>query len=114
MAPENMTGEGVVVFQPARRMIFDFRFEPEQGQILSGLSITAPTDEGYAVPKSILIQTSNTAVGESFKTVLRRQISPDGQFDSGTLAGRFVRRIRIIVLDTWSEAPVAIEQVNAR
>lgn len=112
-APENMLGDGLFVFEQARQMVFDFRFEPDTVRPLSRLKVIAPTDGRYALPKTILIQVSSEAEGERFRALLRRQAGPDGVFDTGEIAPRFVRRIRLIVLDTWSAGLVAIERVVA-
>jgi hypothetical protein len=113
LAPENMLGEGLFVFEPARRMVFDFRFVPDIPKPLSRLQVIAPAHAGYALPKTVLVQVSNEAEGGNFRTLLRTQAGPDGVLDSGKLAPRFVRRIRLIILDTWSEGPVGIELVVA-
>lgn len=110
-APENMLGDGLFVFAPTQRMILDFRFDPDTSTALSRLRLTSPNDGRYAVPKNVLIQVSIDSQGGSFRTYQRRQVGPDGILDTGDLAPRFVRRLRIIVLDTWGDGPVAIDRV---
>ena len=95
-------------------MIFDFRFEPDESHVFKRLGLRAPPQDGYSVPKNIIIQTSNDGSGERFSTLLRREVGPDGSFDTGDIASRYVRRIRLIVLDTWSVGAVAIDQVYAQ
>ncbi len=113
-APENMVGNGIFVFEPARRMVFDFRFEPDESHVFKRLGLRAAPQDGYAVPKNIIIQTSNDGSGETFSTLMRREVAPDGSFDTGDIASRYVRRLRLIVLDTWSVGNTAIDQVYAQ
>ncbi|MBE9636313.1 hypothetical protein [Salipiger mangrovisoli] len=113
LAPENMLGDGMFVFEPARRMIFDFRFEPDEAKPLKRLRLTAPAGGSYAVPKNVLIQASIDVEGAGFSTLFRTQFSPDGVLDTGDVAPRFVRRLRVIVLDTWADGQVAIDRVSA-
>ena len=110
-APENMLTDGVFVFEPARHVAFDFRFEPDERRPVSRLRMQAPGDGTYAVPKNILIQASVEAGGAGFRTIARRQVGPDGAFDTGQIAPRLAKRLRIIVLDAWSDGPIAIERV---
>ncbi|QPM90832.1 hypothetical protein PSAL_020740 [Pseudooceanicola algae] len=112
-APENMLSDGLFVFAPSQRMIFDFRFEPDEAHPLSRLRITSPSDGDYAVPKNVLVQVAIDAEGSSFRTYQRRQVGPDGVLDTGNIAQRFVRRLRVIVLDAWGDGLIAIDNVSA-
>ena len=113
LAPENMLGDGLFVFEPTPHMVFDFRFESDEAQPMSRLRIVSPSDDGYALPKNILVQVSAEAQGGGFRTLMRGQASLDGALDTGDIAPRFVRRIRIVIIDAWSDGAVAIDRVVA-
>lgn len=112
-APENMLGDGMFVFDPTTSAVLDFRFEPEGTRPIGRVRITSPTDQGYALPKSILVQIAPNADSGRYLPLYRGQMGPDGLFDTGPMSARNAQRLRLIVLDAWSDGPIAIDTVRA-
>lgn len=112
-APENMLVEGEFVFAPSRHTRFDFRFEPEGIRSVSRLRIVSPKDGEYAIPKTILVQTAVDQAGQRFRSWMRGEMGPDGIFDTGQMADRNARRVRVQILDFWRAGPAAIARVRA-
>lgn len=113
LAAENMLGESLFVFMPAKRMVFEFKFETDTNPSISRFRIVSPKDPRYAMPKNVLIEVSTDETGENFKPYLRYTLGPDGVLDTGSFAKRYVRRFRVIVLDAWNDGPIAIDRVSA-
>ncbi len=112
-APENMLGGGQFVFSPRPDMVFDLRFEPDKIRPLSRLQIISPAGSGHALPKNLILQVSHRDSEGGFVTVSRKQMGSDGIFDTGPMAPRNVRRIRVIVLDAWSTGTIVIDRISA-
>jgi len=113
-APENMTGDGLFVFQPQRRMEFVFRVAGEDIAAISRLRIMSPEGPDYSLPKTLLIQTSIKPDESGYRLWKRGQMPPDGLFDTGERAPRNTRWIKITILATWADGPVAIKAVTAQ
>lgn len=112
-APENLLEDGLFVFDQTRTMRMSFSMADNGVSTIRQLQLISPASDEYATPKTILVQYSVDSEGLSFREWMRGQMAPDGVFDSGMLAPRNMRRIAITILDTWSDGPVAIDQVVA-
>ncbi|WP_372022180.1 hypothetical protein [Tistrella mobilis] len=109
--PENLTGNGVFVYEgvPGARIVFGIA----TGNVAAvhRVRMTAPTDADYALPRTIIVQYSLDDEGQQFREWTRGQMAPDGLFDTGRMAPRNIRWIAFTILDAWSPGPVVIDEV---
>ncbi len=112
-APENLLGPGSYVFDLSGRVTIEFQFLDEQVSVVSRVVVTAPTEGGYSLPREILIEISPFASGDRYFSLGRFQVGFDGILDTGRVASRNARWLRLTVLNAWSEGPLAIDAVQA-
>lgn len=112
-APENLLEDGMFVFDRSAIMRVTFRAAGGGVATLRRLRVVSPTDTGHALPKTILVQYSLDASGQSFREWTRGEMAPDGIFDTGVMAPRNMRRVAITILDSWADGPVALDSVIA-
>ena len=108
----NLLGDGLYVFRPTGPVEIVLRLDGKAAAALRRLRLTAPA-EGYAVPKDIVVQLDAGADGTRFRHWTQGQMRPDGVFDTGRLAGRNARWIKIVVRNAWGEGDVALDEVTA-
>ncbi|MFG6661480.1 hypothetical protein [Sulfitobacter sp. 915] len=111
-AAENLLTDGSYVFEPVRNTEIIFRVEGDAAATLSHIRITSPNDGAHTMPKDILVMTDASMDGERFRTWVRGQMAPDGQFDSGRTAPRNARWIKVLILNTRAVGSVAVEQIS--
>lgn len=107
---ENMLGEGLFVARPAGPLVITLRLDGEDAFAVRRIQMTSPA-EGHAVPRNVAIHLDAGAEGRRFRIWTQVQMRPDGTLDTGPLAARNARWVRLVVRDAWSEGPVAIDRV---
>ncbi len=112
-APENLLGAGSYVFDLSDRVTIEFEFPGEQASAVSRVVVTAPAEGGYSLPREIFIEMSPFASGGRYFALGRFQVGFDGVLDTGRVASRNARRLRLTILNAWSEGPLAIDAVQA-
>jgi hypothetical protein len=111
--PDNILGEGIFVTTPNGPVELTFRTEGSQVTSISRLRMTAPADGQYAIPKTVIVYLDAGEKGERFRFWTQGEMRPDGIFDTGPLAGRSARWIRIVISSAWSDGDIAIDAVTA-
>ncbi|MBK0328407.1 hypothetical protein I5535_14045 [Rhodobacteraceae bacterium F11138] len=112
-APENLLGPGPYVFKLSGRTMIEFEIPGESASPVSRVRATTPTEGGFSVPREIFIEVSPFVNGGRFFALGRFQMGFDGILDTGRIAPRNARRLRLTVLNAWSEGPLAIDEVQA-
>lgn len=110
-APENLVLDGQFVFAPKTHMSFTVGFEiitPVSRLVIRATPIATQTS-----PKSLIIQWSTDDDGHRFREWIRAEMGPDGVFDTGPLAPRNLRLLKVIVLDSWGSGDVVIDSITA-
>lgn len=110
-APENMVEEGRFIFGTQRVMRFVFGFD--EPTAVSRIVMQSTTTENQTKPKDVILRWSVDSKREHFRELQRGEMGPDGVFDSGQMAGRNIRYLEIIALNTWGDGDVVIDQVTA-
>lgn len=110
-APENMTGPGQFVFAQQARMQVAVGFDAITPT--SRLVIRSNPGPGQTSPKTVLLTWSLEGEGAGFRSWLRGEMAADGVFDTGKVAQRNLRRLQVIVLDTWGSGDVVIDEITA-
>lgn len=108
---DNVLGNGIYVFEPVRGAEIVLRIEADTPISLHGIRIEAPPEAGYAVPRDILIMTDAGATGDAFGVWIRARIPADGVYDSGPVAGRNARWIKIVFGSAHAPGPVTIGRI---
>lgn len=108
--PENLLGEGLFIVRPTGVLEVTLRLDTDKPKGLSRLRLTADA-AAYAAPKDIIIQTDVSAGGSSFRFWTQGQMTPDGKFDTGPLAARNIRWVRILIRNAWRAGDLGLEQV---
>jgi len=111
-AAENLLTEGVYLFEPLQTSEILFRVDGNKATSLSRFRMTAPKEGPHAQPKDFLVMIDNSAGGTRFRSWIRGQMAPDGQFDSGPMAPRSARWIKIFILNGRAAGPIGIESVS--
>lgn len=109
--PENLLGEGLFVAKPNGRVELTFRVDSASAEGVSRIRLSAPTNDSYAVPKSIAIYLDAGEAGDRYRFWTQGQMGPNGVFDTGPLAARNTRWVRIIILSAWDEGNIALEEL---
>ncbi|MBI6630810.1 hypothetical protein [Pontibaca salina] len=112
-APENLLGAGPYVFDLSGRVTIEFDIPGEGVSVISRVLITAPSGGDYSLPHEIFVEVSPFPGGGRYFALGRFQMGFDGVLDTGRVASRNARRLRLTVLNAWSDGPVAIEEVRA-
>lgn len=107
---ENLLGDGLFVFRPDLPPQIDIRLDGADPVGLGRLRLSAAS-EGYSVPRDIVIQTDASEDGTRFRFWTQGQMTPDGVFDTGRLAPRNTRWVRILIRNSWSAGEVALDSV---
>lgn len=110
-APENMLRDGIYVFDLAGSARAAFRIEDGRDR-MSRVVVTTPLSDAHILPRTILIEVSAEAEGDRWSFVGRYEMGPDGLLDTGPIAERRARRIRLTVVGAWGTGPVAIGRVS--
>ncbi|MBJ3763353.1 hypothetical protein ILP92_11410 [Maribius pontilimi] len=110
-SPENLTGQGLYVTRPDAQVEITLRLEGKSPVGVGRLRITAPGGD-YAVPRDIAIFLDPSTTGDRFRFWTQGRMTPDGQFDTGRLAPRNARLVRILLRDAWSAGDIALDRVS--
>nr|WP_309503809.1 hypothetical protein [uncultured Roseovarius sp.] len=110
-APENLVTDGQFIFAPQHRMSFTITLD--EITPVSRLMIRASPTATQTSPKSLIVQWSVDKNGQRFREWTRAEMGPDGVFDTGVLAPRNLRYLKVIILDTWGSGDVVIDSVTA-
>ena len=73
--------------------------------------LTAPS-EGYAIPRAIAVYLDAGEDGDRFRFWTQGQMTPDGAFDTGPLAPRNARWVRLVLRSAWSEGDVGLDSLT--
>ncbi|KEQ08502.1 hypothetical protein GV67_15310 [Pseudorhizobium pelagicum] len=106
-----MVEEGRFIFGTQRVMRFVFGFD--EPTAVSRIVMQSTTTENQTKPKDVILRWSVDSKREHFRELQRGEMGPDGVFDSGQMAGRNIRYLEIIALNTWGDGDVVIDQVTA-
>lgn len=109
--PDNLTGPGIYVTRPDAPVEITLRLSTASPSGVGRLRLTAPSGE-YAVPRDIAIFTDAGTQGDRFRFWTQGRMTPDGVFDTGPMAARNARWIKIVLRDAWSAGEVALDQVT--
>lgn len=109
--PENLAGEGIYVVEPAGQVELTYRLPGGDAQALSRVRLTAPADGQFAVPKDIVVFLDAGEAGDRFRFWTQGQMRPDGVFDTGPLAARNARWVRIVVSSAWASGQMALDDL---
>lgn len=107
---ENVLGEGLFVAEPTGPLEITLRLGGDAAQAVRRVRMTAP-QEGYAVPRSISVLVDAGEGGHRFRPWTGGQMRPDGVFDTGLLAPRNARWVRLRITDAWGSGAVALDRV---
>ena len=113
-APENLGGDGLWVVLPDGTLELTLQLTGSDPTAISRLRIISPNESGYAVPKQITVHFDPSTNGGRFRYWTQGQMRPDGVFDTGLLAGRNARWVKISISSAWSEGPIALEKLILR
>lgn len=109
-APENIVGDGDFVFAPERLMSLSVGFENIQS--VTRFTLTSDVSGGYALPKEIIVNWSTDESGARYREWFRGEVGPDGIFDTGNLAPRNLRRLQVIILNTWGSGEIVLSDIS--
>ena len=73
--------------------------------------LTAPGG-AYAVPRNIAVFLDAGTTGDRFRFWTQGRMTQEGSFDTGQLAARNARWVRIVLRDAWSSGEIALDQVT--
>jgi len=107
---ENLLSDGAFISRPTGPLEITIRLDSDAPTGLSRLQISALTD-GYAVPRDVVVQTDATENGAQFRFWTQGQMTPDGVFDTGPLAPRNARWVRVLIRSAWSAGDIALDRV---
>ena len=109
--PENTLGDGLFVTRPNGPVVLTFRLNDQNPVAVRRLRMIAPPDGEHTVPKAIVVELDAGTGGDRFRFWTRGEMRPDGVFDTGPLAGRNARWIRVTIQSAWSEGTIAVDRV---
>ncbi len=110
-APENLVADGQFIFAPQRRMSFTVGFD--EIRPVSRLVIRATPSATQTSPKGLIVQWSTDKDGQRFREWTRAEMGPDGVYDTGPMAPRNLRFLKVIMLDNWGSGDVVIDSITA-
>lgn len=109
--PENLLGDGLFVATPRGPLELTFQTDGDGASSVSRIRLSAPTDGTYAIPKGISIYLDAGEAGDRFRFWTQGEMRPDGVFDTGPLAARNARWIRIVIRSAWSDNDLALDRI---
>lgn len=112
-SPENVLTSGSYVFAPQRNMEIILKVDGPDPLPVRQLLITSNPETAYALPKRILISTDASENGDRYRVWTRGEVAPDGIFDTGQMAARNARWIKVQILDSWEMGEVTIDKIAA-
>lgn len=110
-APENMMGEGRYVFAPEGRAAILFELL-ETAPTLSRVVMSSRPENGLSRPRDVLVEVSPSAESTRFFRLGQFRMAGDGVLDTGQIAPRTAKLLRLTILNVWGEGPVAIDRVE--
>lgn len=110
-APDNLNGPGLYVTRPGGPVEITLRLDGLRPQGVGRLHLTAPGGE-YAVPRGIAVYLDAGAQGDKFRFWTQGRMTQDGAFDTGALAPRNARWVKIVLRDAWNAGEVALDRVT--
>ncbi len=110
-APENLLGDGFYVTRPSGMIEITLRLGGAGPNAVHRVRLTAPT-EGYAIPRAIAVYLDAGEDGDRFRFWTQGQMTPDGAFDTGPLAPRNARWVRLVLRSAWSEGDVGLDSLT--
>ncbi len=108
---ENLTGPGAYVYQPTRANRIVFRTRDGSVQTLSGLSVQADPESGYALPRKLRVSVSSGATGERPRNFLVGEVGPDGLYQGRRMPSR-ARWVFVTILDSWEQGPISVDEIR--
>lgn len=110
--PENLQGDGIYVVAPNGPVELTYRLAGELVQGVQRVILTAPETEEFAVPKTVAIYLDGGEAGTRFRFWTQGEMRPDGVFDTGPMAARNAKWIRIVISGAWSDRPIALDELT--
>lgn len=108
---DNLLGVGAWVAEPNGRVELVFRVGERSATSVQRVMMTAPSEGAYAVPKAISIFIDASPSGSSFRFWTQGEMRPDGVFDTGPLAGRNARWVKVVIGSAWSSGAIALDRI---
>jgi hypothetical protein len=111
LAADNLLGAGLYVARPDAPVEITLRLAGDRPHGVGRVRLTAPGG-AYAVPRDVALLLDAGETGERFRFWTQGRMTPDGRFDTGPLAPRNARWVRIVLRDAWSAGEVALDRVT--
>lgn len=109
--PDNLIRDGIYVTRPSGPVEITLRLDSAGPKVVHRVRLNAPS-EGYAVPRDIIISLDAGEDGSRFRFWTRGQMTPDGVFDTGLLAPRNARWVRIVLRSAWGDGKIGLDRVT--
>ena len=109
--PDNLIGKGLYVTQPSGAIEITLRLNGTASTAVRRIRLAAPS-EGYAIPRDIAVFLDTGTDGDRFRFWTQGQMTPDGVFDTGPLAPRNARLVKLLLRNAWSEGKVGLDHVT--
>ncbi|QBF31479.1 hypothetical protein CFI11_09645 [Thalassococcus sp. S3] len=109
--PANVLSDGLFVTGSGVPFDVVLRLDHEAVQRVNRVEVEAEA-QGYAVPNQIVVSLSTEETPRRFRFWTQGRMTPDGAFDTGMLAARNARWIRLRFLGTWTEGEIAVRSVR--
>ena len=108
---DNLTGPGFYVTEPQAPVEITLRLDGPTPRSVGRVRLFAPGGD-YAVPRDIAVFLDASEAGDRFRFWTQGRMTADGRFDTGALAFRNARWVRILLRDTWTAGTVALDRVT--
>lgn len=110
--PENLQGDGIYVVVPNGPVELTYMLDGDIAQGVQRVILTAPQSDKFAVPKTVAIYLDAGEAGTRFRFWTQGEMRPDGVFDTGPMAARNAKWIRIVISGAWAEGPIALDELT--
>lgn len=112
-SPENLLGDGLFVTMPNGPVEITFRIGTDDPVGINRFRMSTPSDTEHAVPKAVTLFLGYGESADRFRFWAQGEMHPDGIFDTGLLAEREARWIKVVIRSAWGEGTIAVDRIMA-